>query len=257
MLRQMADYMEKEVATAKDIKGALAYPVMAAIVTVIVIGILVGFVFPSFSGLYSSLGADLPLPAQILMGASNILQNYGVYILLIVVLIAGLAFVYIRTPNGRYKWDKLAISLPLVGRINHLKELACCCRSISLLFRAGLSLTEIMPLVIGSVSNRVVVEALTDIQQDMLKGEGLSQPMAKNPLFLPMMVQMLKVGEETGNLDTTVLAVAQSYEAEAADKTRSLIGLIQPTMTVAIGVVIALIALSLVSAMFSVYDQVI
>ena len=112
-----------------------------------------------------------------------------------------------------------------------------------------------MPLVIQGSGNRVIVEALTDVQQDMLKGEGLSRPMAKNNLFLPMMVQMVRVGEETGNLDTTLLSVAQNYEVEAEDKTRSLIGLIQPTMTLIIGLVIGLITLSLVSAMYSVYGQ--
>jgi type IV pilus assembly protein PilC len=89
----------------------------------------------------------------------------------------------------------------------------------------------------------------------MVKGEGLSQPMAKNKLFLPMMVQMVRVGEETGNLDTTLLAVARSYEAEVEDRTRSLITLIQPTMTIIIGLIIGLIALSLASAMYSMYGQ--
>jgi type IV pilus assembly protein PilC len=170
-------------------------------------------------------------------------------------IVAGIFVMYIRTPKGKYRWDKLALSLPMVGRVNHLKELARCCRSISLLFRAGLPLTEIMSLVIDGVNNVVMVKALTDVQQDMLKGEGLAQPMDKNELFLPMMVQMVKVGEETGNLDTTLMAVAQSYEAEAQDKTESLIKLIQPTMTLLIGLVIGVIALSMLSAMYSIYGQ--
>jgi len=147
------------------------------------------------------------------------------------------------------------LSLPLLGRVNHLNELSRCCRSISLLFRAGLPLTEVIPLVLQGSSNRVVAEALNDVQKDMLKGEGLSQPMANNGIFLPMMVQMVKVGEETGSLDTTLLAVAQSYETEAEDSTRSLIGLIQPAMTLVIAGVVGVIALSLVSAMYSVYGQ--
>jgi type IV pilus assembly protein PilC len=126
---------------------------------------------------------------------------------------------------------------------------------MSLLLKAGLSLTEVMPIVIQSTGNRAMAEALTDVQQGMVKGEGLSQPMAKNKLFLPMMVQMVRVGEETGNLDTTLLAVARSYEAGVEDRTRSLITLIQPTMTIIIGLIIGLIALSLSSAMYSMYGQ--
>ncbi|MBA7618640.1 putative type II secretion system protein F [subsurface metagenome] len=137
--------------------------------------------------------------------------------------------------------------------MNHLGELARCCRSISLLFRAGLPLTEVMSMVIHGSGNRVMAKALIDVQQGMIKGEGLSRPMAKNKLFLPMMVQMVRVGEETGNLDTTLLAVARSYETEVEDRTRSLIALIQPAMTLIIGGVIGLIALSLTSAMYSMY----
>jgi type IV pilus assembly protein PilC len=126
---------------------------------------------------------------------------------------------------------------------------------MSLLFRAGLPLPEIMSLVIQSSNNKVMAQALANVRQDMLKGEGLSRPMTKSELFLPMMVQMVAVGEETGNLDVTLLSVAQSFETEAEDKTDSLIGLIQPAMTLIIGLVVAFIALSLVSAMYSVYGQ--
>jgi len=117
-------------------------------------------------------------------------------------------------------------------------------------------LPEIMSLIIEGSGNKAMTEALTSVHQGMLKGEGLSQPMAKNRLFLPIMVQMARVGEETGNLDVTLLAVAESYETEAEDKTRSLIGLIQPALTLIIGLTVAFIALSLVSAMYSIYGQI-
>jgi type IV pilus assembly protein PilC len=255
VLRQIADYMEKEAATTKDIKNALMYPIITFVVTIVVVGILVTFVLPSFGNLYSSLGVDLPLPVQVLITLAEKIQSYGIYLLPGVFILLGLAFIYVKTPQGRYRWDKLLIDLPVVGRINHLTELARCCRSISLLFRAGMPLTEVMSRVIRSTNNKAIAKALIDVQQDMVKGEGLSRPMAKNTLFLPMMVQMVRVGEETGNLDTTLLAVARSYEAEAEGRIRSLIALIQPTMTLIIGLIIGLIALSLTSAMYSLYGQ--
>lgn len=147
------------------------------------------------------------------------------------------------------------LRLPLIGWINHLQELSRCCRNMSVLFRSGLPLTEIMHIVIESVDNLVIANALSEVQQAMLKGEGLSQPMLRNSLFLPMMVQMVKVGEETGNLDITLLAIAQAYEAEAEEKTRALVGFIQPAMTVGIGLVVAFITISMVSAMYSIYGQ--
>ena len=255
MLRQIADYVEKKAVATKSLKAALMYPIFTVVVAIVVIGILVTVVLPAFGNLYTSLGAELPLMTKMLLGIADKLQSYGIYILLTVFIIAGLAFAYVKTPDGRYKWDRLLLRLPLVGRVNHLNELARCCRSIALLFRAGLSLTEILPVVIQGSGNRDVAEALTNVYQDMLKGEGLSKPMAKHDLFLPMMVQMVRVGEETGNLDTTLLAVAQNYETEVEDRSRSLIGFIQPAMTLIIGLVIGFITLSLISAMYSLYGQ--
>ena len=131
-----------------------------------------------------------------------------------------------------------------------LTELSRLCRSMSLLFHAGLPLTEAMNLVIQGTTNKVLAEALHEARVDMLKGEGLSRPMSKNKLFLPMMVQMVRVGEETGNLDVTLTSVARSYEAEAADKMHSFVGLIQPAMTLAIGLVIGIIAITLFSTIY-------
>jgi type IV pilus assembly protein PilC len=112
-----------------------------------------------------------------------------------------------------------------------------------------------MPLVIAGCKNKFISNALMSICNDMLGGEGLSRPMAKHKVFLPMMVQMVRVGEETGNLDNTLLAVAQNYETEAEDKTKALIGMIQPVMTIIIGLVVGLMAISMISAMYSMYGQ--
>jgi len=255
VLKQVADYMEKEVTTAKETRGALMYPVITAVVTVFVIAVLVTFVLPSFGSLYSSLGVELPASARLLIDLSGKLKEYWAYLMLGALAVLGLAYAYIKTPNGRAKRDKLILRLPLLGRTCLLIELSRLCRSMSLLFRTGLPLTEILPLLIQSSRNQALSKALAGVQRDMIKGEGISRPMGKNKLFLPMMVQMVRVGEEAGNLEATLQAVARSYEAEAEDKTRSIIALIQPVMTLAIGLVIGALALSLVSAMYSIYGQ--
>jgi type IV pilus assembly protein PilC len=255
MLKQVADYTEKELVTKKGIKGALMYPIMALIVAVAVVGLLMVFVLPAFGKLYNDIGAKQPMLMTIMMGASGFLRQYMMQIFLGVMIVAGVTLIYIKTPDGKYKMDALMLRLPQLGRVKHLNELSRCCRSISLLFTAGLPLTEIMPLVIQGCNNRVMAQALYNVQADMLKGEGLSKPMAKNHLFLPMMVQMVKVGEESGSLDSSLLAVAQNYESEAQDKTKTLIALIQPIMTVVIAGVVGLIAVTMVSAMYSMYGQ--
>lgn len=255
MLRQIADYMEKHTATAKKIKSALRYPMIAGIVAIVVVAVLITFVFPAFNQLYASLGTELPAISRIVFDSVGKLRSLGSYILLAALIAVGMVLFYARSAKGRYKLHELLLKLPLVGRVIHLNQLAGCCRNISLLYDAGLPLTEIMPLVIQACGNSVVAKALSDVQKDMTEGEGLSKPMQKNRLFLPMMVQMVKVGEETGNLNTALSAAAQSYETEADDRTNSLVGLIQPVMTLVIGMIVAFIALSLFSAIYSIYGQ--
>lgn len=255
VLRQMADYMERSALTEKKIKNALTYPVIVAIVAFIVVAILITFVLPAFTDLYKALGADLPATTIFLISVSEWLLDYGVYLLLGVVAAAIIGFLYIRTPAGKFQFDKLMLNMPIIGRINLLSQLARCCRTIALLFRVGLPLPEVMAQAIHGTNNKVIIKALTEVQQELIRGEGLSKPMAKREVFLPLMVQMTSVGEETGHLDSTLSTVALTYEVEADDRTGSAVGLIQPAITIIIGLVIAFIAISLVSAMYSIYGQ--
>jgi type IV pilus assembly protein PilC len=256
VLRQMADYLERSATTEKKIKNALTYPVIVAIVAFVVIAVLITFVLPAFTGLYRALGADLPMTTQLLISTSEWLTDYGLFVLLGIVALAIVGFLYIRTPAGRLHFDKLMLTAPVIGRINLLSELARCCRTIALLFRVGLPLPDVMLQAIHGTNNKVIIKALTEVQQELIRGEGLSKPMAKRSVFLPLMVQMTSVGEETGHLDTTLSTVAQTYEVEADDRTSSAVGLIQPAITIFIGLAIAFIAISLVSAMYSIYGQV-
>lgn len=256
VLRQVADYIEKEAKAAKGVKGALRYPAIVAVISFIVVAVMIVFVFPAFAGLYSSLGAELPLPTRIILSAAKLLARYGLYIVGAAALAIVAALAYIKTPEGKLHWDGLALRLPVLGKVTHMAELARCCRSLSLLFRAGLPLPQIMSLVAEGTNNLVVEKALGNVRQAMLKGEGLSQPMSRDPLFLPMMVQMVGVGEATGNLDVTLASVADCYETEAEDRMKALIAMLQPAITLLVGAVVGLVALSLISAMYSVYGQV-
>jgi type IV pilus assembly protein PilC len=256
VLKQMADYLERGATSGKKIKAALTYPIMLAVVGTVVVGILVTVVMPSFISLYEAFGAQLPLATRIVIALSDWLMSNGLYLLLAIIAIAVLAYIYGRTPAGRYQRDKLMLTLPVIGRVNQLNELSRCCRTISLLFAVGLPLPEILSQAIHSTQNRAMSKALSETQQELIRGEGLSKPMSKRDVFLPLMVQMVGVGEETGNLDATLTTVAQSYEIEAEDRMSSLIGLIQPVMVAGIALVIGFLAVSLLSAMYSIYGQV-
>jgi len=255
VLRQMADYMERSVVTQKQIKGALTYPIIVVIAAIAVVLLLVTFVFPTFAGLYSQFGINLPLPTRILIGLTEWVNHYGLYLLLGVLIAVAAIYIYIRTPTGRYRWDKMMLGLPVIGRIVHLAELARSCRSMSMLIKIGLPLPEVLTMTTNASNNKFVVENLTGVHQELMRGEGLSRPMAKRELFLPLMTQMVKVGEETGNLENTLTTVADNFEVLSADKTKAAVALIQPILTIFIGLVIGFLVLAMFSAMYSIYGQ--
>jgi len=255
VLRQMAEHIEKAVKIEKQIKGALTYPFIVVIIAVIVMMILVTYVLPAFTKMYSQFGVELPLITRILIGIADWFSQYGPYVIMAFVVAAIAVYMYIRTPGGKHWWDTTVLKLPVLGRIVHLGELSRCCRTMSLLISIGLPLPEVMAMTIHNSNNKAVAENLTGVQQELIRGEGLSRPMAKRELFLPLMTQMVSVGEETGNLDNTLDTVADSFEMESTDKTSAAIALIQPVMTIIIGLLVGFVVLAMVSAMYSIYGS--
>jgi type IV pilus assembly protein PilC len=255
VLRQMADFVERRIITEKKIKNALTYPIIVIIVAIVVIILMVTFILPSFTSLYEAFGTDQPFMVRLLINVTDWFQVWGMYVIVgfLALVVAGLF--YIRSTNGRYQWDRIVLRLPVMGRIVLLSELARACRTISLLFHVGLPLPEVLAIANQSSGNKIISERLSEVQRDLIRGEGLSRPMAKRNEFLPLMVQMTGVGEETGNLDETLTTVAESYEMEADERTTNAVGLIQPVVTIAIGLFIGFIALTLVQAMYSMYGE--
>src|SRR4030042_1738117 len=174
----------------------------------------------------------------------DFLFSYGLFLLVGLIASAIVGFLYFRTPNGHYNLDKLMLSIPLIGRLLRVTELSRVCRSLSVLFKAGLPLPEVMVLTKQATGNRVIARALSEVEQGMLKGQGLARPMSNNQIFLPLMVEMTRVGEETGNLDDSLIVVAENFEIEAARRTQALISMIEPAMTIMMGLGVGFLALS-------------
>jgi type IV pilus assembly protein PilC len=255
VLKQMADYIERTTTAAKKVKSAMTYPIVVLVVAIIVVAALVFFVMPTFTSLYTGFGAKLPVITTLLLNFANGAAKYGVYVLLILVAgVVGLVL-YIRTPVGRINWDRFLLRLPVIGPIVQLNELSRCSRTISMLIKVGLPLPDIITMCIQSAGNMIMSQALIAVKQDMLAGEGLAQPMAKRSIFLPLMVQMVAVGEKTGNLSNTLATVADSYEIDADDKTQAAVALLQPVMTIGLAIVVGFIVIAMVSAMYGIYGQ--
>jgi type IV pilus assembly protein PilC len=256
VLRQMADYSERVIGTEKRIKSALTYPVVVVIVMIIVIVVMVTKVFPTFINLYSQLGASLPTLMKMLMGFTSWTNHYGLFVLLGLAIVVAVIYIYRRTPAGKYRWATWMLGLPVFGRIIQLSELSRCCRTMSLLIKVGLPLPEVLAATNRGISNKAIEESMGRVQQKLVRGEGLSKPMAQEKLILPLMTQMVGVGEETGNLENTLGTVAESLEAEANDKTNRAVAMIQPIITIILGLVVGLIVLTMFSALYSVYGQI-
>lgn len=255
VLVQLADYMEREATDTKEIKSAMRYPAILSFVAVAVVAVLAIFVLPAFANLYQDLGLQLPAVTMFVFNFITWFGTYGIYVVVLMILALLGLYVYGKTPEGKLFVDRMALRLPVIGRVIHLGELSRCCRSMAILHKSGMPISEIMALVTESSKNSITQQALTQVHQDVLKGQGISASMSKNELFLPMMVQMASVGEVTGTLDSTLTATARSYETEAADRMHAIIDLIQPVVTVVLAIVVALIASALISAMYSMYGQ--
>jgi type IV pilus assembly protein PilC len=233
----------------------MTYPIIVLAVAIVVVAVLVFFVMPTYTNLYSSLGAKLPTISKILIDFAKGAAKYGGYVLVALVAIIVGIVLYIRTPTGRVKRDAFVLRLPLIGPIVQLNELARCSRTISMLIKVGLPLPDIITMCIQSSGNKIVGQALTEVKQEMLAGEGLAQPMTKRKIFLPLMVQMVAVGEKTGNLGNTLTTVADSFEADADDKTMTAVGYLQPALTIAMAIVVGFIVIAMLSAMYGIYGQ--
>ena len=250
VLRSLAEYAQRQSSAIGKLKMALAYPAIVLCLAIVVVAVLITVVLPPIVGMFTALGGDLPLPTKMLLAAVAFLNSYGLYVLVAAVGLGLVAFIYSRTPSGQYYRDLLLLKLPVIGRLKLVSDLARCCRSMSLLFRSGLPLPEIMTLTAQASGNRVVTRAFGGVERDILRGEGISAPMRKRWVFLPLMVEMTKVGEETGALDSTLITVAENYEIEAESRTQMLLGLIEPVMTIAMGLGVGFIALSIFMPMY-------
>jgi type IV pilus assembly protein PilC len=222
----------------------MMYPAVVFCLAIGVAAVMLTVLLPPLIEMFSKLGGTLPLPTRMLLAGMGFLQSYGMYLLVVIIALGIVGFLYSRTPNGRYLRDRLILRLPVIGRLSLVSELARACRSLSLLFRAGLPLPEVMALTTRATGNKVVARAFSEVEQDMLRGQGLAKPMSKRKVFLPLMVAMTKVGEETGNLDDSLIIVAENYEIEADRRTQTLLGMIEPAMTIAMGLGVGFLALS-------------
>ena len=253
-LSRLALFMEKSVELKNSIRSAMVYPAILTLVGGTAVIILITFVIPQFSKLFEEMGAALPLPTQIMLGLSSLIINYWPALILgIAGSIAAFTF-YIKTNNGRLKWDGMLLKLPLFGPLIQKIEVSRFSLTLATLLKSGVPILQAMGIVQSILINRVVSDSIVVLQQALKKGNGLSGPLQKAGIFPPMAVHMITVGETSGALDEMLTKVSKTYDKEVEQSIKQVISLIEPMMILLMAVIIGFIVVSMLLAIFSAND---
>lgn len=240
---QISEYLELEKLTRERIKAALRYPSFVIIAISIAIGVINVLVIPAFAKVFANFQLELPWATKVLIATSNFTVAYWPYLL------AGLAAAiygvrrYVRTPKGRYTWDKYKLRLPIVGSIILRATLGRFARSFAMAFRAGVPLIQALTVVARAVDNDFVAERITVMRNGIERGDSLTRTAAATGMFTPLVLQMLAVGEETGAVDDLLQEVAEFYEREVDYDLKNLSAAIEPILIVAVGILVLILAL--------------
>ncbi|HMK64371.1 MAG TPA: type II secretion system F family protein [Thermodesulfobacteriota bacterium] len=249
VLEKLNEFLESTKELKEQVLTSMIYPIILLSTGGLSIMILLTYVLPKFSVIFSDLGSSLPLSTQILLALSEGLKSYWWIFLAALVFIVFLFRVYIKSDSGRFHWDRL--KLLLLGDIIRKLETARFCRTLGTLLKSGVPLLQALNNARDVVTNQVIASSLLEISQGIKEGRGISQPLSKSSFFPPLALSMIKVGEETGQLDKMLMQVALTYEKNLRVTIKRFVGFLEPAMILGMGLVIGFIVLSMLMAIFS------
>ena len=242
---QLAQYLEMERDTRNRVKAAMRYPMFVIIAISLAIGIVNVFVIPAFAKVFQGMKMELPWQTQSLIAISDFSVAYWPYILgLIAVAVFGFNH-YIKTPNGKYRWDRTKMRFPIVGSIITRALLARFARSFAMASKSGVPLIQGLTVVARAVDNDYVAEKILSMRNGIERGDSLTRTAIATGLFTPLVLQMLSVGEETGAVDDMLNEVADFYEREVDYELKNLSQAIEPVLIVAVGILVLILALGI------------
>jgi type IV pilus assembly protein PilC len=256
VLDQLAVYIERDLETRRAVKAALTYPMVIAVMAVVTVTVLVGFVLPRFKTFFADFNAELPLATRILLGFTDFLTQWWPVILGGTVVVVVGSMVFFRTESGRYTRDRVALAMPVVGGVVRYGVVERFCRVLASMMHAGVPVPEAMDAAATATNNRVYQRGLVEVKQAMLRGEGLSRPIGDTKLFPGVASQMISVGERTGTLDDQLEITADFYNGELTHELKRLTSLFEPAIIIVMGVIVGFVAVALVSAMYGIFNQV-
>lgn len=254
---QLHQYIRRDLELTRAVRKALIYPVILLFVSTLVVFIITVFAIPKFADFFEGFGAELPLPTRMLMGIADFVRSPAGAItgLVLIAIVVG-TILYIRTPNGRRNLHALQLNTPMISTVVTYSSTERFTRVLSALLDAGVPLTDALPTSIDCANNLVYKERLTTSLEGVLEGRGFAEPLARTELFPSAVIQMVRVGERTGELSDQLNNAAGFYEEELTYAVDKMTAWFEPIMMLVIGVVVGFVALAMVSAMYGIYNQV-
>jgi len=235
ILGRLAAYIEKAMKLKKQVKGAMVYPLTIMSIAVVVVGVILVFVIPTFAKMFADFGGELPGPTKLVIALSHFVTRY------ILVMIAGVFALkwafgkYYNTPAGRKKVDRFALKLPVVGPLVRKVAVAKFTRTLGTMISSGVPIMDGLEIVAKTAGNKVVEEAIYKVRQSISEGKTIAEPLGESGVFPAMVVSMISVGEATGAMDTMLNKIADFYDDEVDDAVGALTSMMEPLLMVFLG----------------------
>ncbi len=256
VLEQLAVHYEREHDINEKVKSAMTYPAVVLSVALLAVIFLLIFVLPTFTGMLTDLGAELPLPTRIVMGVSDLVSK--VWFLIPFLIIGGFAGFRKITEKGRgrYRWHQALLHIPIVKKVHLLALVSRFGRTLGTLLQGGVPILQALEVVKKTAGNAVVEEGITEAQHYIREGQGMAKPLERCGVFPPMVIQMILVGEETGTLDDLLQRISEFYDQDLDNVVAKLSTIIEPVLIVVMGGLVGFIIISIMLPMFNIYGAV-
>ncbi len=252
VLTRLSEYLTNAKAVRSSVVSALIYPAILVVVAVISIGAMLGFVVPQFETLFDDMGDALPIMTRFVISAGDWLKSYGWLLMILVVFAVFFARNWYRSERGRATFDEKLLGVPIAGSIVFKYELAKFARTVGTLLGNGVSLLQAISIAVDTVDNRYLKSALGILEPAVKRGQRISVALDEAGVFSPLMVQMARVGEESGSLDQMMTELSQVYDEEVAAGVKRILGLLEPVLILTMAAVIAAIIIAILMGIMSV-----
>ncbi|HLY86855.1 MAG TPA: type II secretion system F family protein [Gaiellaceae bacterium] len=251
VLDRVADQIEKETKLKRRVKGAMVYPTVVFTFATLVLIAMLMFIVPIFTKIFTELHGQLPMLTRVVVSASDLLRNqwYIVFPVIIAIVWGGLR--YKKTESGRQAWDRFKLRIPLrIGEVVLKVTMARLLRTLASLVAAGVDIIKALEIAGSTAGNWLVERALAEVRVKVQEGIPIAEPLTANPIFPPMVSQMVKIGEETGELEKMLSKIADFYEDEVDSAIQSLTSIIEPIMMIGVGMMVGVIIIAMYLPMF-------